>query len=97
MLTAQNAVKEENEWRHVASVHMVNVARSGWAGVWQALKAAITGDPRPMVNREYTIEAFISVKNNKITGGKGNTKSEDTIVPSDIYLDGVKVNGGSKP
>lgn len=61
-----------SEWQKLIETRHVNVHRTGWLGVFDALKAAITGDSRLVVNVPITLSLYIMLfeKSNYIAGTK---------------------------
>lgn len=48
-----------NGWKRVSASNIIPVCRCGWFGVWDAIKAAITGDKRSMVEKGFTLTIWI--------------------------------------
>lgn len=49
----------EDEWKCIGTTQIVYQHRSGWQGVWDAIKAAITGDERIVVPKKTTLTIWI--------------------------------------
>lgn len=47
-----------DKWHHLVAVRLVTQHRQGWPGVWDALKAAWTKDPRTVVQKPMTMELW---------------------------------------
>lgn len=64
--------KTPDKWQKIVETRHVNVHRTGWFGVLDALKAAITGDKRLVVNVPITLSLYImqNEKRNYIAGTK---------------------------
>ena len=67
-------------WKKIIETRHINVHRVGWFGVWDALKSAITGDDRLIVNRPITLSLYIKTdgNNNYIAGTKLEVGYEQT-------------------
>lgn len=53
-----------SQWQKLIETRHVNVHRTGWIGVYDALKAAITGDKRLVVNVPMTLSLYIMQNGN---------------------------------
>lgn len=49
----------DKEWKHHVWQFKITAHRTGWPGVWDALKSAITRKPRRTADHPYTVSAFI--------------------------------------
>lgn len=52
---------QKRVWRHISTFNYVHAHRTGWRGVWDAIKAAITGDPRLSMPQQRTTEMWIQL------------------------------------
>lgn len=58
------SMPEENPlWKGVATVQIVYQHRTGWAGVWDAFKAAITKNDRVVVPVPTQLDVWIHTEN----------------------------------
>ena len=64
--------KTQDKWQKIVETRHVNIHRTGWLGVLDALKAAVTGDKRLVVNVPLTLSLYIMLfeKSNYIAGTK---------------------------
>lgn len=46
-------------WQQMKVTHDIEAYRTGWRGAWDALKAAITGDPRLTVPAKLTFSVWL--------------------------------------
>ena len=46
-------------WEKQSISYTIKAHRTGWAGVWDAVKAAITGDHRPTIRQDLTLSLWI--------------------------------------
>lgn len=79
--------EQHNEWRHVAVVYEVDACRFGWPGVWDAIKAALSGMNRPVAPRPYTVEFWVMAKD------AGLRSNEQHVREKQVYLNGVMHRG----
>ena len=67
-------MSQNSEWKMYSYQQQVEVYRSGWRGVWDALVAAITGKPRLLVVKPITISfwakhnADVRIANTQVEG-----------------------------
>lgn len=47
-----------SEWKRIIKTEIIQTHRTGWLGVWDAIKSAITKDDRLQVPRTITISFF---------------------------------------
>jgi hypothetical protein len=73
------------KWTHMAHQYCVPAFRTGWKGVYDAIKAAITGDKRAVYPTETTIDFW--VKSNKEVKATLNGKDSGKT-----YVDGICVS-----
>lgn len=50
---------DKNEWRRIGLTKMMPCHRTGWLGVYDALRSAITGEPRLVVTKAITVSMLI--------------------------------------
>lgn len=79
--------QQEMPWQHTAFVYEVDQCRSGWPGVWDAIKAAVSGMNRPVAPRPYTVEFWVAVKD------AGLRSNEQHARERQVYIDGVLHRG----
>ena len=48
-----------NDWRRVIECKMIDVPRKGWAGAYDAIKAAITGKDLFLVGVPHTFSVYV--------------------------------------
>lgn len=73
-------MNKQTKWQKIIETRHINVHRVGWLGVWDALKAAITGDSRLIVSVPITLSLYImpSENSNYIAGTKLEVEYEQT-------------------
>lgn len=82
-------------WQHVAAVHVLKAVRPGWHGVWDALKSAISGKTRVVVDRDYVIEMMIGLKVHYVVDARSTATTEGLSKAAILYIDGLKIGGDS--
>lgn len=48
-----------NDWKRIAHIALVDSVRTGWIGVYDAIKSAITGKPRIIVAVPSRLSMYI--------------------------------------
>ena len=69
-----------NEWKHVAFTYTVPEVRTGWIGVWDALKAAWQGEKRPQTTQAYTVEFWVKHTDAGIQSNNSEVKEKEVYV-----------------
>lgn len=72
-----------NDWKHVAFNYQIPACRTGWLGVWDSLKSAVRGDPRPLVPHPYYVGFW--VKHNDA----GLISDNPDVKENEVYLNGI--------
>lgn len=52
-----------SNWKHNVMTQTIMANRSGWKGVWDALKAAVTGNDRLTVPTPVTVSFWVKTDN----------------------------------
>lgn len=53
------AQRQLPKWRKLHATRQVRAYRKGWRGVWDAIKAAVTGKPRDTIAETLTFEVWV--------------------------------------
>lgn len=85
-------------WQHLATLRLVHQHRTGWWGVWDALKAAVTGDARTVVKEPYTLEMWANVEQGPVLDAvllipEQKETTDAGQVETSTYIDGIAING----
>ena len=73
-------MSNEYDWKHVAFTYTVPQVRIGWIGVWDALKAAWTGENRPQATSAYTVEFWVKPNDAGIQSNNPDVKEKQTYI-----------------
>ena len=67
-----------SDWTKLSETVYANCHRSGWMGVYDALKAVITGNNRLITTRPVTFSVYVSYKNGAfyLSGTQLETKND---------------------
>lgn len=64
------------KWKQIATYNYIDVHRTGWLGVWDALKAALTGNNRLSVPQKRTTEMWVQVASPEELTGVGTAEGK---------------------
>lgn len=76
-------------WTYVWGVKTLAVHRTGWAGVWDALVAAITGNDQHTTAFPVTVDLWVATASPLCSAVLQPRDAADVI-----YLDGVRLSTG---